>query len=61
MAGHTKDTPVLQTLPQTLELLRDGRSIIDLDDTSVGADNSVRGQYRKGGGNPEKVDYQESL
>jgi len=61
MNGHTKDTPVLQTLPQTLELLGDGRLIIDPDDSSIGTDNPVWGQYRKGGSNTKKDDHQESL
>lgn len=61
MTRHTEDTPVLHTLPQTPELLRDGRLIIDPDDGSIGTDNSVWGQYRKGGKDTKNDDHQEGL
>ena len=56
MNGHTKDTPVLQAFQQTPELLRDGRLIIDFDDSSVGADDPAWGQHRKGGNDTEEDD-----
>ena len=61
ITGHTKDTPVLHALPQALELLGDGRLVIDPDDGSIGTDNSVGRQYRKSGSNTEEDDHEESL
>jgi hypothetical protein len=56
IVGRTKDAPVLQTFPQTLELLRDGRLIVELDDTSISTDNPVWGQYHEGGSNTKQDD-----
>jgi hypothetical protein len=41
--GQTKNTPILEAFPQTLELLGDGRLIINPDDSPIGTENSVRG------------------
>ena len=57
----TEDTPVLQTLPQTLEFLGYRRLIVDLDDSSIGTDNPMWGQYREGGSNTKEDDHQEGL
>lgn len=58
---RTEDTPVLQTFQQALELLGNGRLIVEFDDSPIGTNDPMWGQYRKGGSNTEEDDDQEGL